>query len=85
MNEYTPISVYTWSQHFPNSLPKGTLFCYLFSTALCAFFFSKSLPLHFNLNLFTVGKVRKDASSCDISNPTPYFQITYESASQDSP
>lgn len=75
MNEYTPVSVYTCTQDFPNSLPNGTLFCYHFSTTLHAFFFSKSLPLHFNLKLFTEGKVRKDASSCDISNPAPFYKI----------
>lgn len=84
MNEYTPVSVYTCTQDFPNSFPNRSLFCYHFSTALVLSSFL-SLPLHFNLKLFTVGKVRNDASSCDISNPAPFFQNTYESASQESP
>lgn len=75
MNEYKPVSVYTCTQDFPNFLPNGTLFCYHFSTALRGFFFSKSLPLHFNLKLFTMGKVEKMLVPVTFQTLSHFFRI----------
>lgn len=73
MNEYTPVSVYTCTQDFPNSFPNRSLFCYHFSTALVLSSFLSLCLYTSTWNYLQWEKVRNDASSCDISNPAPFF------------